>query len=218
MLPAPQRQEIDHRTIKLLVGVVAIAIAPLTHAFARTRLASISASYYESGWSQSIFIGFLFAIAALLLAYNGYSRVEMISSKVAAVASLGVALFPCQCDTHTEQVPHAHGLFAAIMFMILAYFCYAFRQRAKEKHYAQATARAAIYTACGIVIVVVIIVLAFNDLSGDVLRRSVPRLTFYGETVGLVAFGVSWLTASRVLPFITNADDRFSPVRAENPE
>jgi len=49
----------------------------------------ISASYYEGGWSQSIFIGFLFAIAALLLGYNGYSKTEMVLSKVAAFAGLG---------------------------------------------------------------------------------------------------------------------------------
>jgi len=63
-----KRQEIDHRTIKLIVGIVSLSLAGLTSAFATTAITSISASYYEGGWSQSIFIGFLFAIAALLLA------------------------------------------------------------------------------------------------------------------------------------------------------
>ena len=71
MLEAPKREEIDHRTIKLIVGVIALSLATLTGAFAGTPIASISASYYEGGWSQTIFIGFLFAIAAFLLAYNG---------------------------------------------------------------------------------------------------------------------------------------------------
>lgn len=217
MLSPPRRLEIDHRTIKLMVGVIAISIAPLTSAFAKERIASVSASYYEAGWSQSIFIGFLFAIAALLLAYNGYSRVEMIMSKIAACAGLGVALFPCQCDTHSEQVPHAHGLFAAIMFLILAYFCYAFLQRARVKPYAQAAARVAIYVACGVAIILVILVLAINNLPGAPVRKLIPRITFYGETVAFVAFGISWLTASRVLPVITNRSERFSPFRTANP-
>ncbi len=38
---------------------------------------------------------------------------------------------------------------------------------------------------------------------------SVERLTFYGEMAGLLAFGIAWLTASRVLPVVTNADERF---------
>src|SRR5215510_12046051 len=108
MLPKPGRQEIDHRTIKLIVGVVALSLATLTDLFAKTSITSISASYYEGGWSQSIFIGFLFAIAALMLAYNGQSRTEMLLSKVACVTALGVAMFPCGCGGYPPLVPHVH--------------------------------------------------------------------------------------------------------------
>ncbi|WP_231757227.1 hypothetical protein [Microbulbifer elongatus] len=34
------------------------------------------------------------------------------------------------------------------------------------------------------------------------------RLTYYVESAGLFAFGVAWLTASRMLPFITTEDER----------
>src|SRR5690348_17461010 len=123
MLPTPRRHEIDHRTIKLIVGVVATSIAPLTSVLAKTRIPSISASYYEGGWSQSVFIGFLFAISAFLLAYNGKIKPEMVLSKVAAIASFGVALFPCDCDGRVSPVPYVHGASAAVMFLILACFC-----------------------------------------------------------------------------------------------
>ena len=69
-------------------------------------------------------MGFLFAIAAFLLAYNGLSRTEMFLSKAAAAAALGVALFPCECGGHPALVPYVHGASAAVMFLILAYFCY----------------------------------------------------------------------------------------------
>src|SRR3954449_8525834 len=105
ILSTPRRKEIDHRTMKLIVGVVAISLPGLTNFFAKAPLASISASYWERGTSQSIFIGFLFAIASFLLAYNGYTRREMILSKIASVASLGIALFPCQCDQPIPGVP-----------------------------------------------------------------------------------------------------------------
>src|SRR5258707_5405811 len=118
MLSAPKREEIDHRTIKLIVGIVALSLATLTSAFASTAINSIRASYYEGGWSQSIFIGFLFAISAFLLAYNGLTSTEMMLSKIAAVAALGVALFPCECDSHPALVPYVHGVSAALMFSI----------------------------------------------------------------------------------------------------
>ena len=54
MLSAPKQQEIDHLTIKLVVGLIALSLAPLTSFFANSYITSISASYYEGGWSQSI--------------------------------------------------------------------------------------------------------------------------------------------------------------------
>jgi hypothetical protein len=211
MFSAPKRHEIDYRTIKLIVGVVALSLAGLTSHFAKTIITSISASYYEGGWSQSIFVGFLFAIAAFLLAYNGHSRNEMILSKVAAAAGLAVALFPCECGNHTEVLPYVHGTSAAIMFLILTYFCYGFFRRARGKGYAEANARAVIYALSGIAMALSIGVLAFDNFANGALTAHIPRLTYYGEATSLVSFGISWLTASRVLPVLTRQDERFSP-------
>jgi len=194
------------------VGLIALSLANLTSFFAGSSITSISASYYEGGWSQSISLGFLFAISAFLLAYNGLSTCEMVLSKVAAVAALGVALFPCRCDNRDEIVPYVHSLAAATMFLILAYFCYLFFQRAFEKRYAQAKARGVIYAVCGIVMLVSILVLAIDAFSDGSLSAKVARLTFYGERAALIAFGISWLTASRVLPVLTREDERFSPL------
>lgn len=213
----PAREEIDHRTIKLIVGVNAISLPLLTSAFAQSAITSISASYYEGGWAQSIFVGFLFAISAFLLAYNGLTRPEMVCSKAAAVAALGVALFPCECGSHAALVPYVHGASAAVMFLILVFFCRVFYKRAMDKGYPQAKARAAIYAACGAAIVLAILVLAADHFSGRALSARVPRLVFYGESVGLIAFGISWLTASRTIPGLTRADERFSPLREANP-
>ena len=90
--------------MKLIVGVIAMSLAFLTNFFASSNISSISAAYHEGGWSQNFFVGFLFAISAFLLAYNGESRSEMILSKVAAVAALGVALFPCECGVHDQVI------------------------------------------------------------------------------------------------------------------
>jgi hypothetical protein len=212
MLSAPKRPEIDNRTIKLIVGVVAISLAGLTSYFANTIITSISASYYEGGWSQSIFVGFLFSIAAFLLAYNGDTRTEMILSKIAAIAALGVALFPCKCGSHAEILPYVHGTSAAVMFLILTYFCYGFFRRARDKGHSEANARAAIYALSGLAMSLSIGVLAFDYFANGILTAQIPRLTYYGEALSLVSFGASWLTASHVLPVLTRRDERFSPL------
>src|SRR5262249_22639326 len=126
-------------------------------------------------------------------------------------------LFPCQCDRPDGHTPYVHWISAATMFLILAYFCYLFLRRARAKGHAEARTRAIIYALSGLAIVLSILVLAFDYLLGGVLKARLPRLTFYGEATGLVAFGISWLTASRVLPFVTSEDERFSPFRTENP-
>jgi hypothetical protein len=214
----PRRQEIDHRTLKLIVGLVAISLAGLTSFFAKAAITSISASYYEGGWSQSIFIGFLFAIAAFLLAYNGLSRSDMVLSKIASIAGLAIALFPCNCDGHVERVPYVHWAAAVTMFLVLAYFCYGFLRRAWSKGHPQAKARATIYALCGIAILLSILVLASDHLSHGALTARIPRLTFYGESAALIAFGISWLTASRTVPVLTRPEERFSPFRDRNPD
>lgn len=211
MLSKPDRQEIDHRTIKLIIGVIALSLATLTSYFAGVSITSISASYYEEGWSRSIFIGFLFAISALLLAYNGFTKTEMVMSKVAAIAALGVALFPCACDSHQEIIPHLHSGSAAAMFIVLTFFCYRFYLRAINKGYIEAKLRAYIYAASGLVIVIAIAAMTYDNVTGNTLSEKIPRFTFYGERAGLVAFGVSWLTASKVFPLLTKKEERHSP-------
>lgn len=214
----PKRREIDYRTMQLIVGVVAISLPVLTSLFSRIPLSSISASYYQAGWSQSIFIGFLFTIAAFMLGYNGVSHRQMVLSKVAAIAALCIVLFPCGCNGHHELVPRVHALAGASMFLILTYFSYAFYKRAMGKGHVNAKARATIYALCGSAMFLTILALSIDSLTGGHLAQRIPRLTFYAETICLFAFGISWLTASRILPVLTRRDERFSPLRAINPD
>jgi hypothetical protein len=217
---APQREEIDHRTIKLLIGVIALTLAGITSYLTGGSITSISASYHVGGWAQSVFVGFLFAIAAFLLAYNGMSTREMVLSKLAAVAALGVAMFPCKCDNRDEILPYVHAASAAILFLILAYFCYIFfsraRKKARDQANAKANARAIIYALCGITIIASILTIAGDAAMGGALTAKIPRLVFYAERAALMAFGISWLTASRVLPMLTRPDERFSPLSDRN--
>ena len=109
-----------------------------------------------------------------MLAYTGYSRSEMVLSKVAALAGLGVALFPRGCDGRPDGVPKAHWISAAAMFLILAYFCYGFFHRARAKGHKEARRRAVIYALCGIAMPLSILVLAAGNRMR--LGEEIPRL------------------------------------------
>jgi uncharacterized membrane protein YiaA len=111
-----------------------------------------------------------------------------------------------------------HYTAAAVMFLVLADFSYMFYRRAKAKRYTEASVRAGVYALCTGAILLSILVLAVNGLSGDAVKDRIPYVTFYGEAVGLVAFGISWLVASHVIPVLNREEERFSLVRQENPE
>lgn len=212
------RVEIDHRTIKLLVGVIAISLPILVSWLAAPDpLTSISASYWVPHWPRSIFVGLLFANAAFLAAYNGRSTAEMVASKIAAFAGFLIPMFPCGCDGNAQIIPGVHYLAAAAMFLVLAFFCWRFLRRAWDKKHLRAKARAAVYALCGLAILISIVALGVNGALHDRLSTVYPSFVYWFETTGLVAFGVSWLTASHVLPVINAPQERFSPFRSVNP-
>jgi len=204
MFDKPRRPEIDEYAIKFIIGAVALTLPWIEIFLTSGTIRSISASFRSDGpWPRNVFVGFLFAICALLLAYNGQTSTEMILAKCAAAAAIGIAMFPCGCaDSSREILPHVHEISAAVMFAILAAFCYIFMQRAKVKPHRQAHWRATIYLLCGIGMLVSIGLFAGYAFT----KRDV--LILWGETVGLVSFGVSWLTASRVLPVLTHPTER----------
>ena len=103
-----------------------------------------------------------------------------------------------------------HYIAAAVMFSILAVFCYFFFLRAWKKNWAQARTRAVLYGACGIAIILAMMSMVVDHLMDDALSNSFPQFTFYAEATGLVAFGIAWLTASRILPYLTRNDEKLS--------
>lgn len=136
---------------------------------------------------------------------------------VIAIAAVLIPMFTCGCDGHAEIIPGVHYLAASAMFLVLAFFCWRFLRRAWNKKHGQAKARAAVYALCGAAILVSILALALNAALHGRFSAAVPTFVYWFEAAGLVAFGVSWLTASHVLPVINEPRERFSPLRRVNP-
>ncbi|VVO77445.1 hypothetical protein [Pseudomonas fluorescens] len=228
-VPEREPEEIDQRALKLLVGLIAIFLANVCSFLSVTSIDSISASYVEGGWPRDFFVGSLFAISAFLMAYNGSSIKEKCISKVAGMSALGVALFPCDCVKESlekgaklsdltcgqldalDRASPVHFLAAATLFIMLAMFCRIFYQRAEKKSNKEAKLRKRIYLICGIAMIASIVLMA----AGSLLHTGfgVPRFTFQGERAGLIAFGISWLTASKVLPGLSSDKERLKLIK-----
>lgn len=220
------RPEIDNHTTKLIVGLIAVLLPFLVWLFSGESLASISASYWQPAhWPRNIFVGFLFAIGAFLLSYNGTRQknekwpVQMVLSKIAAVSAFCVALFPCDCECREfpkscggEVLPSVIGRIhygaAAVMFTILAVFCYYFFRDSWKKKWFEARCRSAIYALCGCTILAAMIFMAIDRLTEGSLSSTRHSFTFWAETAGLVAFGAAWLTASHKMPLINNSEEK----------
>lgn len=141
----------------------------------------------------------------------------MVASKIAAFAGVLIPMFPCGCDGNPQIIPGVHYLAAAAMFLVLAYFCWRFLRRAWDKKHPRAKARAAVYALCGLAILISMVALGLNGALHHRLSAAHPAFVYWFETTALVAFGVSWLTASHVLPVINAPQERFSPLRSVNP-
>ena len=218
--PITWRPEIDQYTIKFLIGFVALSLPVVELVLSHGAITSISESYWyaDSHWSRNIFVGSLFAIAALLTGYNGTSSTQLVLGKLAAIAAVLIAIFPCNCgDNAHEIVKGVHAGSAGVMFAVLGWFCWDFIERAKTKlkdeRKTAASRRIAIYRACGIGMVIATALFVAHAVTNE------EPLVFWGETFGLFSFGFSWLTASHKLPGITHTSERevlfgFGPTQA----
>jgi len=99
-------------------------------------LDSIS-DYYYSGM-RDVYVGSMCAVGVFLLSYRGYGPIDDITGDIAAVAAVGVALFPsapAPDPTGPEQMVGAlHIVFAAVFFLTLAFFCLVLFTKTDKPH------------------------------------------------------------------------------------
>jgi hypothetical protein len=158
-------------------------------------------SYYHSDL-RNIFVGSLVAIGVFLLSYRGYGPIDEITGDVGAVAAIGAALFPVAPAnaTRTERiVGMLHGVFGAVFFLTLAFFClFLFTRTGKARPTPQKLQRNQVYRASGIVIVASLILIV---VFGWLLDRQFGALhpVLWLETVAILAFGLAWLTKGAMI-------------------
>ncbi len=200
----------DYRALRLLLGSIMFALPLLVIWISSTPLPSISASYYTE--ARDVFVGSLFIVAALLAAYNGRTIHEEVISNIGAVAAICVALSPTSCDgcpNDTKAIVHYAA--AVVLFSVTVYFCFVPFQRKKPDELAKRSIRKIIYWVCGSLIIVSMVSIGAAEFALSEVTMKSLAVTFWGEFLALWAFGVAWIVASKVLPFIVDEDERYRP-------
>lgn len=187
---------LDYRLQRFLVGLIAFTLPPVVTILSKEWLTSISASYHAGG--RNMFVGMLFMVATFLIAYNGRGKTQPVMSKIAAFAAAGVALFPTAEHGVKSLVSNLHYTFAAVLFLILIYFCRCFYKSCKEKgNDREQITRRALYAVCAAVMSLSMATILFSKLFVPLEIRDSLHITFWGETAALEFFGVAWIVAGR---------------------
>lgn len=95
------RSESDSRKIAFTVGAVALLLSPTLLLISRANEGCFYDSishYYYARYAGDVFVGALFFIGGVMLAYKSKSPVETGLAWLAAVCAIGTALFPTEED------------------------------------------------------------------------------------------------------------------------
>jgi hypothetical protein len=204
---------ISGETLQLIIGVLAVMLPVsmiITAGFfsdCDTVQPSISAYYHTA--ARDLFVGILCAVGVAMFAYKGYSRYDNFFATVAAIAAIGVALFPtsvCEpiggcitgvIDTGVYNIIHLVS--AATLFIVLAIFCIVIFTITDQDATEGRLLRNKIYYGCGVMIIACIALIAISmNVDGFPQHLLGFPVVFLFETIALVAFSLSWLTKSEV--------------------
>jgi hypothetical protein len=207
MTAKEQSYVFDYRALRLLMGIIALALPIVVSIISSVVLTSISASYYTE--ARDVYVGMLFIVGSFWWAYNGHTPKEKMAGKFASVAAILVAVCPTACDScEPSWIFKAHAAAAVTLFSILAYFCFGpFRKDTKGRG-GKKGRRSKIYLTCGWIMVACMLVevAATYALPRDTVNGL--RITYWVETTALAAFGVAWIVAGKYLPVFVDPDEK----------
>lgn len=203
---ATKQKVFDYRTLRFLIGILALSVTWVVTFVADESLVSISSSYHTN--ARDWFVGMLFIVGAFFWAYNGHFRLEAWLSKLAAVAAIFVAVVPGACKTcEPGLAAYVHLGASTVLFLVLAYFCLVpFRTNTKGKG-GKKGLRSWIYLACGVTMIGALGIASVLTWSLSKATVDDWKVVYWGEAIALHAFGIAWMTAGKVFPFLVDKED-----------
>jgi|HubBroStandDraft_6_1064221.scaffolds.fasta_scaffold95006_2 hypothetical protein len=145
----------------------------------------------EAGSMRTYFVGFLFAVGAILYANKGYSRWEDILLNIAGISAWLIALFPMPWTGKLARFYWMHGTAAIIFFLAIASVA-AFCSHATVKLINNPTQRKLYMGAYRFLAVLMIASpIAAYILNAHILRKD--NAIYWVEFCGIWAFAAYWI-------------------------
>jgi hypothetical protein len=163
-------------------------------------LSSVSSYYYSS--MGDVFVGSMCAIGVFLWSYRGYDARDAVAATIASICAIGIALFPTPPDTGVKEISlNIHIVFAAIFFLVLAYFALVLFRKMHPaiRPTRMKLVRNKVYTICGYTILMAIaLIAAYRFVPADSPIEGLSPV-FWLESLAIVAFGVSWFVKGEAI-------------------
>lgn len=194
--------------------------------------ASISHFYYTQ--MADFFVGILCAIGVFLFAYKSYDSESYFSglshklvARTAGIGAIGLALVPTHTENHTESADLScslvhclagmklgsdiHHIFAGMFFISLALFCLVLFIEKSPDGRSNPTQRKRnlIYRSCGVILLVAMALLVTYRQSPVEVKAwmDAHSYQFWIESIGVWAFGLSWLVHGRAIWFLNETSN-----------
>lgn len=211
--PARQKDDLSGHAHRQLLGYIGLMLPALLVVMVIARdgmtqwrnLDSVSAYYYTG--AVAVFVGMLVSMSLFLFTYRGYKNkyhwADRAAGITAAIAALGVAIFPTAAPSGVPPlswwqptVGVIHYASTITLFAMFAIFSlWLFRLSSPESP--PKRGRNTVYLICGLLIIAMMIWAALAGLN--------DRAIFIPESIALVAFAVSWLVKGRALKTIVDS-------------
>ena len=205
---------ISYLSLRRLIGILGILLPFICVLggllFSGVPIRASISSYYHTNM-RDFFVGLLVGVALFLITYKGYERIDNIITSIIGFASLGVAVFPCQCSIVSTQslgifqmspaISNKIHLGCALTFFFLlainSMFLFTLTKSKDIPITKNKKIRNYIYIGCGIIILLSLGILLLRFMIGAGAEDD--KILLVLETVMLLAFGTSWLVKGRTL-------------------
>jgi len=189
---------VSYLSLRRAVGILGISLPFILFAWgmlgAGVWLDTISA--YYSLRARDALVGDLCTIGCFLFTYHGYDAHDNVVTHAAGLCAVMVALVP---STHSGFQHDLHFIFAATLFVLLAYISYFRFTRQARRPTAAKLKRNRVYRGCAMAMIGCVALIPLGDLTHLTMRLARIRPDFLLETLALWAFGLSWIVKGGVL-------------------
>ncbi len=146
--------------------------------------------------SRDFFVGSLFAVAALLYLYKGFSKLENYILNLAAILLVGVALFPTEMEGSAGDKFSIHGFCAVAAFACLAVVVWFFAEKTLTLLPPEAKSLASRFRKAYRFVSFIMLASPVTAFVLDSVVGAGTSFIFFIEAAGIWAFAAYWLIKS----------------------